>query len=274
MSVSIYLGIRPTPLAIRTRGLWDRYLSVSGSDLSKEGEDMDKRSYVLTGGALLVLGVAMLVFMAIASLLGFDLTAFILRLWPLTVTGVGLCFVVPPFLVRGKRGLGGLFIPGMPILTVGGILLLASVTNAWGVWAWLWPMILISLAMGFLFAAVYMRLIWLLIPATIIGMNGMVFQFCAITGLWHWWSVLWIIEPLSVGLSLLFIGLRRDIRGLRIAGSILCGIAGAMFMLMLLVLGALWPIALFGPGLLILGGLAMLVWGMLRPLVLPRSALE
>ena len=235
---------------------------------------MEKRSYVLTGGALLLLGVAMLVFMAIASALGFDLAVFVWRLWPLTVTGVGLCFVVPPFLVRGKRGLGGLFIPGMPILTVGGILLLASVTNAWGVWAWLWPMILISLAMGFLFAAVYMRLIWLLIPATIIGMNGMVFQFCAITGLWHWWSVLWIIEPLSVGLSLLFIGLRRDIRGLKIAGFILCGIAGAMFMLMLLVLGAWWPIALLGPGLLILGGLAVVVWGMLRPLLLPRSALE
>jgi hypothetical protein len=235
---------------------------------------MDRRSYVLTGGVLLVLGAVMLVFMAVASLLGFDLAAFIWRFWPLTVTGVGLCFVVPPFLVRGKRGLGGLFIPGMPILTTGGILLLASVTNAWGVWAWLWPMLLISLAMGFLFAAVYMRLIWLIIPATIIGMNGMVFQFCAITGLWHWWSVLWVIEPLSVGLPLLFIGLRRDIRGLKIAGFVLCGIAGAMFMLMLLVLGAWWPMALFGPGLLILSGLAMLAWGMLRSLLLPRSALE
>jgi hypothetical protein len=235
---------------------------------------MDRRSSVLSGVALVLLGVAMLVFMAIAAVLGFDLVAFLWRLWPLTVTGVGLCFVVPPFLVRGKRGLGGLFIPGMPTLTTGGILLLASVTNAWGVWEWLWPMLLISLAMGFLFAAIYMRLIWLIIPATIIGMNGMVFQFCAITGLWHWWSVLWVIELVSVGLPLLFIGLRRDIRGLRIAGSIICGIAGAMFMLMLLVLGAWWPIALVGPGLLILGGLVMLVWGMLHPKFLPRSALE
>lgn len=235
---------------------------------------MDRRSNVLTGVALVLLGMAMLVFMAIAAVLGFDLIAFLWRLWPLTVTGVGLCFVVPPFLVRGKRGLGGLFIPGMPILTTGGILLLASVTNAWGVWEWLWPMLLISLAMGFLFAAIYMRLIWLIIPATIIGMNGIVFQFCAMTGLWHWWSVLWVIEPLSVGLPLLFIGFYRDIRGLKIAGSILCGIAGAMFMLMLLVLGAWWPIALFGPGLLILGGGAVLVWGILRPMLLPRSALE
>ena len=235
---------------------------------------MDRRSYVLTGVALVLLGVVMLVFMAIASLLGFDLASFVWRLWPLVVTGVGLCFVVPPFLVRGKRGLGALFIPGMPILTTGGILLLASVTNAWDVWAWLWAMQLISQAMGFLFAAIYMRLIWLIIPATILGFNGMVFQFCAITGLWHWWSVLWVIEPLSVGLSLLLIGVRRDIRGLRIAGFILCGIAGAMFMLMLLVLGAWWPIALLGPGLLILAGLAVVSWAMLRSLFLPRSALE
>jgi hypothetical protein len=235
---------------------------------------MDRRSSVLSGVALVLLGVVLLVFMGIAAVMGFDLVAFLWRLWPLTVTGVGLCFVIPPFLVRDRRGLGGLFIPGMPILTTGGILLLASVTNAWGVWEWLWPMLLISLAMGFLFAAIYMRLIWLIIPATILGMNGMVFQFCAITGLWHWWSVLWVIEPLSVGLPLLFIGFYRDIRGLRIAGSILCGIAGAMFMLMILILGAWWPLALFGPGLLILGGLAVLVWGMLRPILLPRSALE
>lgn len=235
---------------------------------------MERRSSILAGGALILLGSALLVFLITASLVGFDLRSFIWRLWPLTITGVGLFFVMPPFLVRDRRGLGALFIPGMPILTTGGILLLASVTNAWNVWAWLWPMELISLAMGFLFAAVYMRLIWLIIPATIIGMNGMVFQFCAITGLWHWWSVLWVVEPLSVGLPLLFIGLRRDIRGLKIAGFVLCGIAGAMFMLMLLILGAWWPMALFGPGLLILGGLAMLAWGMLRSLILPRSALE
>ncbi len=235
---------------------------------------MERRSSILTGGALILLGSAMLMFLIIASLVGFDLRSFIWRLWPLTVTGVGLCFVVPPFLVRGKRGLGALFIPGMPILTTGGILLLASVTNAWHVWGWLWPMELISLGMGFLFATIYMRNIWLLIPATIIGLNGMVFQFCAITGLWHWWSVLWVIEPLSVGLPLLLIGARRNIRGLTIAGLILSGIAAALFMLMLLVLGAWWPIALLGPGLLILGGLGVLAWGMVRPLFLPRSVLE
>ena len=235
---------------------------------------MNRRSLFLVGGTLILLGLLALLFMAIASALGFDLGRFVLRLWPTVVTAAGLCFVVPPFLARGHRGLGALFIPGMPILTTGGILLLASVLNVWGVWAWLWPMLLISMAMGFLFAAVYMRLIWLLIPATIIGLNGLVFQFCAISGLWHWWSVLWVIEPLSVGLSLLVIGVRKDIAGLRTAGLILCGLAAALFMLMLIVLGAWLPLGLIGPGLLILAGLLAVGWGLLRSMLVPRSALE
>ena len=235
---------------------------------------MERRKLFIVGAALVLLGVLSLLIAGGLSLLGFNLGAFVLRLWPSLVTAVGLCFVVPPVLVRGKRGLGALFIPGMPILTTGGILMLASVFNVWGVWAWLWPMELISLAMGFLFAAVYMRLIWLLIPATIVGLNGMVFQFCAVTGLWHWWSVLWVIEPLSVGLALLLVGLRRGIRGLTTAGLILCGIAAFLFMLMLLVLGAWWPIGLMGPGLLILAGLAALGWGLLRPRIAPRAVLE
>ena len=235
---------------------------------------MERRMLFIVGAALVLLGVLSLLIAGGLSLLGFDLGAFVLRLWPSLVTAVGLCFVVPPLLVRGKRGLGALFIPGMPILTTGGILMLASVFNVWRVWAWLWPMELISLAMGFLFAAVYMRLIWLLIPATIIGLNGMVFQFCAVTGLWHWWSVLWVIEPLSVGLSLLAIGVRKDIAGLRTAGLILCGLAAALFMLMLIVLGAWLPLGLMGPGLLILVGLLAVGWGVLRSMLVPTSALE
>ncbi|NIV37762.1 MAG: hypothetical protein GWN58_52615, partial [Anaerolineae bacterium] len=82
---------------------------------------MERRTLFIVGAVLVLLGVLSLVITGVLSLLGFDLGSFILRLWPSLVTSVGLCFVVPPFLVRGKRGLGGLFIPGMPILTTGGI---------------------------------------------------------------------------------------------------------------------------------------------------------
>jgi hypothetical protein len=210
----------------------------------------------------------------VTSLLGINLMGFVWRLWPLTVSALGLLFVVPPLLVRDKRGLGGLFIPGVPILVTGGILLLASVFRAWDVWAWLWPMQLLGLAVGFVAAALYMRIIWLVIPATIIGLNGLMFQFCAVTGLWSWWSVLWVIEPLSVGLSLLFIGARRQKPGLTKAGFILCAVAAGGFVLMITVLGGGWLIRSLGGGILIVAGLAVLAWGLLRSRLLPRSALE
>ena len=46
-------------------------------------------------------------------------------MWPVLVVGLGLLFVAPPLLTRGKRGLGALFIPGFPILATGAILFLA-----------------------------------------------------------------------------------------------------------------------------------------------------
>jgi hypothetical protein len=235
---------------------------------------MDKRSSFLVGTAMVVLGFLSLVFVGVTSLLGFNMGEFIWRLWPMVVVGAGLLFVVPPFVARGKRGLGVLFIPGFPILTTGAILFLASITSAWDIWAWLWPMEVLSLTMGFLFAAIYMRVIWLAIPAIIIGLNGLVFQFCAITGLWHWWSVLWTVEPLAVGLSLLAVNVKVHSPGLTTAGLILCGVAGVGALLMVTILGAWWPIMLLGPVLLIAAGLAVLGWGAVRHLLLPRSALE
>jgi hypothetical protein len=235
---------------------------------------MDRKSLVLVGITLILLSLFSLVLTGVTSLLGFNPGLLFLRMWPLVVVGIGLAFVLPPFLVRGKRGLGALLIPGFPILMTGTILLVGSVLNAWGIWAWLWPMELLALASGFLFAAIYMQLIWLVIPAIIVGLNALSFQFCAITGLWHWWSVLWVIEPLSVGLALLAVNIKVRSRGLSIAGLVLCGLAGLGFMLMITVLGAWWPVGLVGPVVLLLMGTVLLAWGMARYLLLPRSALE
>ncbi len=235
---------------------------------------MDRRSLNLVGATLVLLGILWLVLTGVASLLGINLMGFVWRFWPVLVGGVGLLFVAPPLLVRDNRGLGALFIPGVPILVTSGLLFLASVFDAWRIWAWLWPMEVLGVAVGFLAAALYMRVIWLLIPAMIVGLNGLVFQFCAITGLWSWWSVLWVVEPLSVGLALLLIGARTRTPGLSTAGLILCGVAAGGLVLMTLVLGRGWLIRLFGGGILILAGLGVLAWGMLRPKVLPESALE
>jgi hypothetical protein len=43
---------------------------------------------------------------------------------------------------------------------------------------------------------------------------------------------------------------------------------------MLTVLGAWWPVALVGPVLLILAGLVLLGWGIIRYMLVPRAALE
>lgn len=188
------------------------------------------------------------------------------RLWPLVVIGAGLLFALPPFVTRGQRGLGGLFIPALPILTTGSILLFTSVFNAWGAWAWLWPLEVLSVAAGFVFAAIYMWQIWLIIPAIIIGLNGLVLQFCAITGLWQSWAVLWTVEPLSVGLALLLVSARVRSRGVFLAGIILCGVAGVGLVGMTAIFSGWWLFRLAGPALIVVVGLLLLVWS-----ILPRS---
>jgi hypothetical protein len=235
---------------------------------------MDKRTMILVGTGLMGLGVLWLMLGLVASLFGINLLGFALRFWPVLVSAAGLAFVLPPLLVHDKRGLGGLFIPGVPILVIGGILLVASVLNAWGIWAWLWPMVLLAVAIGFVAAALYMDVSGLLIPATIVGLNGLVFQFCAVTGLWGWWSVLWTIEPLSVGLALLLVAARTNSPGMVKAGLILCAVAAGGFLLMVTILAGGWLFGLVGPGLIILAGLGLLAWGLARGRLLPRSATE
>ena len=95
---------------------------------------MEKRFSTLVGITLIFLGSLALLFNLIMPMLGFDGWRWgVWRLWPLIVVGIGWLFVLLPFLVHGWRGLGGLFIPGIPILVTGSILFLASFFNWWGV---------------------------------------------------------------------------------------------------------------------------------------------
>jgi hypothetical protein len=228
---------------------------------------MDRRVPVVAGVALIAVGFLALLLTVFLPLFGLPIGLFwpfrfALRLWPLLVIGAGLLFVIPPLLVRGRPGLGGLFIPGMPVLATGCILLFASTFDLWSAWAWLWPLEVLSVALGFVFAGLYMGVIWLLIPAIIIGLNGLLFQFCAITGLWGIWAVAWNIEPLSVGLALLVVGAHERASGLVTAGLILCGVAGFGFVGMLFILGRGWVFRLMSALLLLAAGLGLLVWGL------------
>ena len=148
-----------------------------GLENDSKGCTMKRGFSILVGVMLILLGGLALAFNFFAPIL---LPEFLRwgtwRLWPLIVVCGGLFFVVPPFLVRGKRGLGGLFIPGVPVLATGGILFYTSLFERWGDWEALWPIEVSALALGFLFAAIYMRVIWLLLPAIFLGANGAIFS--------------------------------------------------------------------------------------------------
>jgi hypothetical protein len=226
---------------------------------------MNKRFSILVGVVLILLGLVSLAFTLLGPMIGLTLwRTGAWQLWPLVVVACGLFFVVPPFLVRGKRGLGGLFIPGVPVLTTGGILLFCSIFDAWDAWEWLWGLEVLALAVGFLFAAIYMRVIWLLLPAFVVGANGLLLQFCALTDLWELWAVLWTIEPLAIGLAFLIINFTQRSAGLFIAGMILCVIAGVGAIGM----SALFPgwllIGIFGPAVLLFAGLVTFLHSLVR----------
>jgi hypothetical protein len=55
--------------------------------------------------------------------------------------------------------------------------------------------------------------------------------FCAVTGLWQSWAILWPIEFLAVGLGLLTLGLANHSAGVKTAASILFTIAGGGFLI-------------------------------------------
>ncbi len=225
---------------------------------------MSKQASIVLGSVLIVCGLAALLLTLIAPLFGWDWQLSMWDLWPLIVIGAGLLFVLPPLFVRGKRGLGGLFLPGIPILTTGSILLFCSVTGLWGAWAYLWPLEVLSVALAFFLAALYIRAIGLIVPAIIIAANGLLLQFCAITGWWEIWAVLWPIEPLAVGLALLALWARYRSRGLFLAACILGGFAASMLLMMTAIFSTWSPLGMVGPVVLVVVGALLLLAGLVQ----------
>ncbi len=220
---------------------------------------MQKQASLLIGVTLILLGVLALAGNLLIRaagdgyLLGF-------RAWPIFVVGAGILFCLPPFLFPKQRGLSGLFIPGIPALTTGLLLFAASVTGYWSIWAYLWPLEVISVALGFVLMAVFLKIPWLAIPASVLGAVGLVLQFCAATGWWNSWAVLWTVVPFAVGLPLFIIGLVKKIDGVKLAGLILCGLAGLGFAAMSTILvTSLWITRLVGPVLVLGFGVVLVV---------------
>ncbi len=220
---------------------------------------MQKKTSLLFGVTLILLGVLALAGNLLIRAVG-DGLLLGFRAWPIFVVGAGLLFCLPPFIFSKVRGLSGLFIPGLPTLTTGVILFIASITGNWSIWAYLWPLEVISVALGFVLMGIFLKVPWLMIPASIIGLTGLVLQFCAVTGLWASWAVLWAVEPFAVGLPLLLIGMFQKIEGVKTAGIILCGFAGLAFAAMSSILvTSLWITRIIGPAIVLALGILLIV---------------
>jgi hypothetical protein len=233
---------------------------------------MNKKASLLFGVTLIVLGLLALAGNLLVRIAGGGLLLGF-RAWPIFVVAVGLLFCIPPVLFPQQRGLGGLFIPGLPVLTTGAILFACSVTGQWGWWSFLWPLEVISVGLAFVLAAIFLRVVWLMIPASIVGLVGLVLQFCAVTGYWASWAVLWTVVPFAVGLPLLLIGMFRKIEGVKLAGIILCGFAGLCFAAMSSILvTSHWITRLVGPAVVLALGILMVVSALARPASAPTAA--
>jgi hypothetical protein len=221
---------------------------------------MNRSNSLVAGLVLIALGALALVF----SLSGINLWYASWRWWPTVVIGFGALLAALPIFIR-KRWMGLIYIIATPIIAAGVMLLISMTSDNWPLWARWWPIGLLSTALGFAIAAVYAREAWLMVPAIVIGVNGGIFLFNMLAGQWYLWKVLWILEPLSLGLALLFVGVVKH-------SSVTFGFGAALSVISALLAAMMTPIfrdtaqfagSLGAVTLIVVGG-AFLLWNVSR----------
>jgi len=220
------------------------------------------RTMKITIGALLtLLGGGLLAWNLFAAVLHLPEPA-PWRLWPLAIAGVGLLLVLPPLVAPWQRSLGALFLPGLPLLAVAALAVATLVFQPGFIWAHFWPQIVLALAVAVGLLALYLRSVWLLLPALILGLLGAALQFSALTGWWSVWAVLWTVAPLGAGLGLLAVGLWHHSNGLRVAGLLVCLFTAITAASLSALLTQHWSLINVALALgLMGGGAALALWG-------------
>lgn len=161
------------------------------------------------------------------------------------------------------RNKGALY-TGTIIIVLGLIMFFAQVTQGIGVlgtrlgWSAAWPFLILWVAFAFLLPLVIWperraSLAGLVVPGTIVGVNGLILLFQNTTGLWRTWSYLWTLEPMAVALGLLALyWLTNRDRGLLVAAAIVGGVGLVFFFIFSGVLTFLGPLLLIALGVLVL----------------------
>ncbi len=194
-----------------------------------------------SGLFLIIAGGLMIAYNTLATRMGLDLAAW--RLVPLEVAILALLCLLPPLFVPRRRGLSGLFIPGVPLLAVSVLLLASQILPAGFVWARFWPQLIVALAVGLALCGAFLRQIWLAVPSAMLLAFGAALQLTTLTGWWWLWAGLWVAPLLALGLTLLTIALLRRSRGLRRAGVILTLTPIALGAALILLVIGWWQVA-------------------------------
>ncbi len=105
------------------------------------------RGTMIAGIALIVMGA---LFFALNLIPGMDAG----KTWPLILIVLGVGFCLPAFVwYKSKESLAGLFIPGCILLILGAIFLFNTLTGIWNVWSIAWILIPASVGLGLITAA-------------------------------------------------------------------------------------------------------------------------
>ena len=228
---------------------------------------MNRVFSILAGLMLIALGVLTLLSNFTVVLFGFSVARYIGGLvWSPLVIGLGLIVVVTPLLTRGQPSAGGLFIPGMPILATGVVMLLATILPGWDVWARLWPLLVLALAAGFIALALYQRNVWIVIPAIYHRPER-----AGAAVLRNHRPVERLGRPLDRGTPGRGAHAPADGRQNALAGDVrggagFCVVSGGALAAMLALVAGLWRLAgVVSASGLILVGLALIVWSLIGP---------
>lgn len=71
------------------------------------------------------------------------------KTWPFIFIVAGIGFLLPALIwPKAREGLAGLYIPGMILITLGGIFLFNVLSGLWAIWAYAWILIVAGVGLG------------------------------------------------------------------------------------------------------------------------------